>query len=279
MTTWLGSPNFTAGRQGHSLSVAPAYVVVHTMVGTVSSANDRFQDPNQQASAHYGVGLDGSVVQWVQEQDTAWHAGVWDVNLDSIGIEHEDNGNYNAPRTDALYAASAALVRDICHRYSIPIVHSSIGASGIIAHREDGYATSCPDSLDVDRIIRQAAEGAPQPVVPKEIDMVIARDTSSNAEYVVGVEGKRYIGPEESALLLAANVPFKDTDSATLSSIPTVSSLRLARDPVSGAIYIVGESGKRHIDPPEWDVLQKLGLVSVDVSATEIASIPDAPHA
>jgi hypothetical protein len=133
------------------------------MVGTVAGANQRFQNAAQQASAHYGVGLNGLVVQWVRETDTAWHAGVWEVNLDSIGIEHEDNGNYNAPRTDALYAASAALVADICKRYGIPITHTRIGASGELGHRECGYATACPDALDLDRIIRQAASDSPTP--------------------------------------------------------------------------------------------------------------------
>jgi hypothetical protein len=160
MADWLGSPNYTQGREGHSLSIPSSYVVIHTMVGTIASANSRFQDAGQQASAHYGVGCDGHIVQWVREADTAWHAGVWEVNLDSIGIEHEDMGQYDDPRPDALYDASAALVRDICDRYGIPIQHGQVGVrSGIIAHRETGYATACPDALDVDRIISLAAAG------------------------------------------------------------------------------------------------------------------------
>src|SRR4030081_3246377 len=94
--SFLGSPNYSAGRPG-----GISWIVLHTMVGTVASANARFQNPNQQASAHYGIGLDGSLFQWVDESDTAWHAGDFVVNQASIGIEHEDGGNYNSPRTDA----------------------------------------------------------------------------------------------------------------------------------------------------------------------------------
>ncbi len=159
MTIWLGSPNFTPGRQGHQLAVMPSWVVLHTMVGSWQSANDRFQQAGQEASAHYGVCMDGSVVQWVKESDIAWHAGVWEVNCDSVGVEHEDMGHYDAPRPDALYSASAALVLDICTRYGIPIQRGNVaeGVPGIIDHRQTGYATSCPDTLDTDRIIAMAA--------------------------------------------------------------------------------------------------------------------------
>jgi N-acetylmuramoyl-L-alanine amidase CwlA len=151
---WIGSPNFTPGRDGHSMAVEPAYVVLHTMVGTIESATARFHDPASQVSAHYGVGYDGSrLVQWVNEDDAAWHAGSWSVNLDSIGIEHEDRGQFNAPRPDGLYTAAAALVRDVCGRYGIPIDRAHIRA-----HREVSESpTACPDALDVERIVREAA--------------------------------------------------------------------------------------------------------------------------
>lgn len=167
MAIWLGSPNYIQGREGHDLTIAPSYVILHTMVGTWESANARFQNPAEEVSAHYGVGYDGTIYQWVHEEDDAWHAGIYEVNLDSIGIEHEDMGNYNDPRPDALYTASANLVRDICNRYGIPITKGDAinGVSGIVRHGEDGYATACPDALDTDRIIREAAN-PPQPISP-----------------------------------------------------------------------------------------------------------------
>jgi len=156
--TWLGSPNFSLNRDGHYMAPTASWIVLHTMVGTVASAEARFRNPAQQASAHYGVGLDGSLVQWVDEKDAAWHAGDYQVNLDSIGIEHEDGGNYNSPRPDALYKRSAQLVAAICRRYRLPCVrgNAKTGVAGLIDHRTV-YATACPDSLDTDRIIREAA--------------------------------------------------------------------------------------------------------------------------
>ena len=59
--------NYLAGRAGHSMQFAgasdPSYVVIHTMVGTIASADSRFQNPGAQVSAHYGVGLDGRTIR------------------------------------------------------------------------------------------------------------------------------------------------------------------------------------------------------------------------
>jgi N-acetylmuramoyl-L-alanine amidase-like protein len=152
---WMPSPNFWPGRKGHSMAVAPSYIVLHTTVGTKEAAAARFLDPNSQVSAHYIVGLDGSVTQMVSEANAAWHAGTEAMNLDSIGIEHEDGGDFNGPRPDALYAASAALVRAIVGRYPGAL---AIDTQHVIPHRQV-VATACPDALDVARIIRQAQTG------------------------------------------------------------------------------------------------------------------------
>lgn len=160
--TWLGSPNFTSKRDGHDMT-QPSWVVLHTMVGTVVGADARFQNPDPRqkggrASATYGVGLDGRVWQWVDEANAAWANGATGEggrgdNLDSISIEHEDDGDYDGPRTPALYAASVALVRSICARYGVPVDRDHV-----IGHREcDHASTACPDGLDVDRIVREAA--------------------------------------------------------------------------------------------------------------------------
>jgi hypothetical protein len=92
----------------------------------------------------------------VDETNVAYHAGNYSVNQTSIGIEHEDNGDYNGARPDTLYTASAALVRDICHYYNIPINRSAIRKHSEVTQS----ATGCPDALDIDRIVREAAAGA-----------------------------------------------------------------------------------------------------------------------
>lgn len=97
-------------------------VVIHTVQGSYSGAISWFQNSSAQVSAHYVVrSSDGQITQSVGEEDIAWHAGHWDTNEASIGIEHEgyveDPGKWY---TDAMYRQSAALVADICDRYGIP---------------------------------------------------------------------------------------------------------------------------------------------------------------
>lgn len=175
--TWVGSPNYTPGRAGHNPTWTKAdpntWIVLHTMVGTLAGTIAAFKTPARQASSTYGVGLNGAIVQFVRETDAPWTNGTMSgvgSNLDSITIECEDGGNFNGPRTPALYEAVAQLVADISRRRGIPLIHRGSGG-GVIRHREcHGASTACPDSLDVPRIIARAIAinhpPAPVPVPP-----------------------------------------------------------------------------------------------------------------
>ncbi|MDH6187309.1 N-acetyl-anhydromuramyl-L-alanine amidase AmpD [Streptomyces sp. CZ24] len=94
---------------------------------------------------------DGRVAQCVREADVGWHAGNWDYNTRSVGIEHE--GWVDKPEyfTDAMYSASAALTAAICDSYAIPRTRAHI-----IGHHEVPGATHTdPGPLwDWDRYIK-----------------------------------------------------------------------------------------------------------------------------
>ena len=102
-------------------------VVIHTAEGSYSGTYSWFANCSAGASAHYVVrSSDGQITQMVKEEDVGWHAGNWDYNLRSVGIEHEgfvsDCGYY----TNAMYAASAALTVDIAARQGVPLDRSHI---------------------------------------------------------------------------------------------------------------------------------------------------------
>ena len=65
------SPNCELGRGGRR----PEAIVVHTTDGSFDAAAAWFEDPESGVSAHYLVGLDGRLAQFVSEEDTARHAG------------------------------------------------------------------------------------------------------------------------------------------------------------------------------------------------------------
>ena len=163
--TWIGTPNRHKGRDGFR----PEAVVVHIMEGSLSATDNWFSSPASQVSAHYGIGKDGKIHQYVGEADTAFHAGrVWkpkwgsikprvNPNLYTIGIEHEGQGASEWP--DAMYEASARLIADVCTRWSIPIDRDHI-----VGHREIYGRKTCPnDVLNFDRLIAMARAAAVRP--------------------------------------------------------------------------------------------------------------------
>ena len=95
------------------------------MVGTLASCDSQFRNPGSQVSAHFGVGLDGTVHQYVDWKDGAWANGIletgnrWEAvfgsenpNRRTISIETEDLGDpVNQPVTNAQYDAVLALCR------------------------------------------------------------------------------------------------------------------------------------------------------------------------
>src|SRR6267143_3233418 len=147
---WRGpvpESNYTAGRDGNAITL----IVDHWTVVMFEAAVRRFLTPGSALSAHYVIGQDGRIAQLVSEDDTAYHAGKYDVNLRSVGIEHE--AGPAMPPTDALYAASAQLHREIADRHGLAL---EVGTTVLPHHAI--VPTECPGTLDLDRIVRQALE-------------------------------------------------------------------------------------------------------------------------
>ncbi|MEV4621550.1 N-acetylmuramoyl-L-alanine amidase [Asanoa sp. NPDC049573] len=127
--------NYTVSNRTTSYPVN--YVVIHMTQGSYAGSISWFQNPASNVSAHYIFrSSDGAVTQAVREKDIAYHAGNWDYNTRSIGIEHEGFVDNPAWFTDAMYRASAALTRNLTTKYGIPRDRAHI-----IGHREVPGAT------------------------------------------------------------------------------------------------------------------------------------------
>lgn len=162
---WVPSPNYTVGRRGYR----PEAIVIHIMAGTLAGTDSWFSQRRSQVSAHYGIGRKGDIHQYVDESDSAWHAGrryapTWALikdgvnpNLYTIGLEHEGHAEDAWP--DAMYAASARLLQDICLRWGIPVDRAHV-----VGHREIYSRKVCPgDEVDLDRLVRLARSAAQHP--------------------------------------------------------------------------------------------------------------------
>lgn len=97
-------------------------IVVHVTQGSFSSAINWFQNSGANVSAHYTVrSSDGFIGQSVHEKDIGWHAGNWDYNKTSIGIEHEGYVSNPDWFTTRMYRSSARLSAYLSKKYGIPI--------------------------------------------------------------------------------------------------------------------------------------------------------------
>ena len=101
---------------------------MHWIVGDLSASDAVFSKSTSKVSAHYAVGTN-EIHQYVKEEDTAWHAGVYAMNRRSIGIEHR--GGPDLPIDEGTYKNSAELLKDICSRHNI-----KLDREHIILHKE-----------------------------------------------------------------------------------------------------------------------------------------------
>jgi len=126
--------NFWPGRDGY----APIAIVEHMMQGTLEDTRKYFNGEIEEyyVSAHYGIGRDGRIWQFVRDEDTAWSNGVlnapdvsidWikevqdekvNANLVTLSIEYE--GFSGAPLPEAQYEAALFLHRRLLERWEIP---------------------------------------------------------------------------------------------------------------------------------------------------------------
>ncbi len=113
-------------------------IVIHVAQGTYSGTISWFENSAAQASAHYVVSRKGRVAQCVRDMDIAWHAGLWETNTLSIGIEHEGYIDNPDSFTNKMYHASARLSAWYCKKYEI-----LIDREHIIGHDQ---VPGCPGS-------------------------------------------------------------------------------------------------------------------------------------
>ena len=124
MIQWKGSPNYSS-RKGH----VPIAIVYHIMEGTLLGTHSWLHNKNSGVSYHYGIGKDGEIFQWVDEDNAAWHAGIvetcaWELydginpNYQTVGIACE--GYSGDPFSEKMIESLVWLSKDVAARWGIP---------------------------------------------------------------------------------------------------------------------------------------------------------------
>lgn len=101
-------------------------IIIHyTGANRILSTIYWFQDKQSKVSAHYVIGRDGRIVQMVDDENKAWHAGASyfrgkkNVNNFSIGIELV--GTKDSGFTDEQYEACAFICDQLIEKYEIDL--------------------------------------------------------------------------------------------------------------------------------------------------------------
>ncbi|QHT67747.1 N-acetylmuramoyl-L-alanine amidase [Rhodocytophaga rosea] len=185
----IPSPNFTPGRR----SFKPEAIVIHIMEGTLAGTDSWFANRASKVSAHFGIGSNGTLHQYVEIANTAWHSGrvnnpTWigikanglrayfNPNYYTIGIEHEGFGM--TAWTSAMYNKSAELIAHLCLDHHIPLDRAHI-----VGHHEIYSVKSCPGHrVDINSLIDLAKQHLTKvinPASPVPIALVPVASTLS----------------------------------------------------------------------------------------------------
>ncbi|MGB5865373.1 MAG: N-acetylmuramoyl-L-alanine amidase [Sulfitobacter sp.] len=160
------SPNCGARRNG----LKPSLIVIHyTAMKSAEAALERLCDPVAEVSAHYLIAANGTVMQMVEEEARAWHAGAgeWggldDINSRSIGIELDNRGTH--PFAAAQMDALATLLRSVMDRWNI-------APEGVIGHSDmaPGRKTDPGPYFDWVRLERQGLAAPAKKWMPERVD-------------------------------------------------------------------------------------------------------------
>ncbi|WKD58946.1 N-acetylmuramoyl-L-alanine amidase [Corynebacterium caspium] len=186
------APGHTKGRSGYQIK----YIVIHhwddpkknpTFNGTVSWLASK----QAGTSAHYVVEA-GRVALMVSEADTAWHAGDWVINCESIGIECNPRASEADKRT------IGELINDIQGRHGNRLK--------IIGHM-DVYPTACPGRYYPPSVVLEPYISGANAVIDTIDDLSIDKlaDAVISGKYGSGAERRTRLGQRYDAVQQRVN--------------------------------------------------------------------------
>lgn len=108
--------NYSKGRDGKKIRK----ITIHHMAGKLTAKECWNVFQTREASAHYGIGWDTIIGQYVDEADTAWADGNWTSNCESVTIETSNSSTGGEwPVSDEVLNTLIRLVADIAKRNNL----------------------------------------------------------------------------------------------------------------------------------------------------------------
>lgn len=134
--------NYQKGRSGYKI----CKITPHHMAGklTAKRCGELFQDPNRGASANYGIGYNGEIICYVDENDRAYTSSnrANDCQAITIEVSNSKNGG-DWPISDASWDSLVDLCTDVCRRYGFRLEYDGTPNGSLTRHNMFA-ATACP---------------------------------------------------------------------------------------------------------------------------------------
>lgn len=120
-------------------------VTIHCVVGqcSVESLGELFAKPSRQASSNYGIGYDGRIACYVEEENRSWCSGDRDNDHRAITIEVASDVSHPYAVKPEAYAALIDLLEDICRRHNMTLKYTGDTSGNMTMHKWF-EATDCP---------------------------------------------------------------------------------------------------------------------------------------
>lgn len=112
-------PAYTGNYSGPEARKNITAITIHHMAGvaTAAACGAIFQRPGRRGSSHYGIGVDGEIAWYVDENCVAWTNSNWPSNQCSVTIENSNSSTGGDwPVSDATLGSCIKLVADIAKR-------------------------------------------------------------------------------------------------------------------------------------------------------------------
>jgi N-acetylmuramoyl-L-alanine amidase len=171
-------PNKSMSRNGYK----PTHICLHGTAGGTSAQDiaNYFLTSTVQASSHFIIGVDGTIVQGLSMDVAAWGNGIldqprlpWPVNINpnyyTISIEHcKASADNSDALTPAQQQSSFQLINVICDTYGI-VKRTGDVQSGIVSHADfDSVSRArCPGTYPWNDLWSYLTGGLPMAGIPQ----------------------------------------------------------------------------------------------------------------
>ena len=161
------SSNYTQGRRGYKI----CKITPHHMAGKLTAAQcaNIFKNPARQASANYGIGYNGEIACYVDEENRAWTSSNRANDCQAITIEVSNSSTGGDwPISDASWNALVKLCVDICRRHNFRLDYDGTPNGSLTRHNMFAN-TNCPGPYlesklpELARVVNAKLDGTPIP--------------------------------------------------------------------------------------------------------------------